>query len=404
MSYDTARLFDRATPPHIVTLVLLAGVSAMSMSIFMSSLPRMTEDFGTEYSIMQLSITLYLLFTASIQIIIGPISDKFGRRPVMIGSLLIFALASIGCYFSQTVEVFLFFRMCQAAVASGMVLSRAIVRDVVPQDQAASMIGYVTMGMSLVPMFAPTIGGFLDQWFGWRAIFVFLALFGFALAALSWADQGETQKGGGLSFRNQIEGYPELFTSPRFWGYAASAAFASGVFFAFLGGSPYVASNVFELEPATTKYLFGVPAIGYFVGNFITGKMAVRLGVNRLIVTGSLLLCTGMALSLLLTFVGLGGPAAFFGCCIFVGLGNGMVLPNATAGLLSVRPHLAGTASGVGGALMIAGGAGLAALSGTLLERGHGSYPLQWVMFGSAVCGFFAIMYVIERTKKVATT
>jgi DHA1 family bicyclomycin/chloramphenicol resistance-like MFS transporter len=402
MSYTHARLFDRATPPHIVTLVLLAGVSAMNMSIFMSALPRMTVDFGTEYAIMQLSISLYLLFTAGMQIIIGPISDKFGRRPVVIVSLSVFGLASIGCYFSQTIETFLLFRMMQASVASGMVLSRAIVRDVVPQDQAASTIGYVTMGMSLVPMFAPTVGGFLDQWFGWRSIFIFLSLFGFALATLCWADQGETQKGGGLSFREQIQGYPELFTSLRFWGYAASAAFASGVFFAFLGGSPFVATEVFGLEPSTTKYLFGVPAIGYFVGNLITGRTAVRFGVNKMIIFGSASLCFGMALSLLLTSVGLGGPIAFFGCCLFVGLGNGMVLPNATAGLLSVRPHLAGTASGVGGALMIAGGAGLAALSGVLLENGNGSYPLQWVMLISAICGLASILFVIRREKRLA--
>ena len=222
------------------------------------------------------------------------------------------------------------------------------------------------------------------------------------MAALCWADQGETQKGGGLSFREQIKGYPELFTSPRFWGYAASAAFASGVFFAFLGGSPFVATKVFGLEPATTKYLFGVPAIGYFVGNLITGRTAVRMGVNRMIVIGSSLLVFGMSLSLILSFAGLGGPTAFFGCCLFVGLGNGMVLPNATAGLLSVRPHLAGTASGVGGALMIAGGSGLAALSGVLLENGNGSFPLQWVMLISAVFGLFSILFVIRRAKQVA--
>ena len=159
---------------------------------------------------------------------------------------------------------------------------------------------------------------------------------------------------------------------------------------------------MFGLEPATTKYLFGVPAIGYFVGNLITGRTAVRMGVNRMIVIGSSLLVFGMSLSLILSFAGLGGPTAFFGCCLFVGLGNGMVLPNATAGLLSVRPHLAGTASGVGGALMIAGGSGLAALSGVLLENGNGSFPLQWVMLISAVFGLFSILFVIRRAKQVA--
>lgn len=404
MSYSQSKFLDRTTPPHIFTLVLLAGVSAMNMSIFMSSLPQMTKDFATEYSIMQLSISLYLLFTAGMQIIIGPISDRFGRRPVVVGALSLFAVASIGCYFAQSIEVFLFFRMLQSSVAAGMVLSRAIVRDVVPQDEAASTIGYVTMGMSLVPMFAPTVGGFLDEWFGWRSTFIFLTIFGVGLAALCWADQGETQKGGGLKFREQIEGYPELFSSPRFWGYALAAALASGCFFAFLGGSPYVATEVFKLEPTTTRYLFGVPAIGYFVGNLLSGRYSVRFGVNQMVVFGTVSLTLGMALSLLLTFAGFGGPLTFFGCCLFVGLGNGMVLPNATAGLLSVRPHLAGTASGVGGAIMIGGGAGLAALSGSLLEGGNGSYPLQWVMFISAALSVVAIAFVIQRTKQITTT
>ena len=178
MSYSTARLFDRATPPHIVTLVLLAGVSALNMSIFLPSLPAMTEEFQTEYGIMQLSISLYLAFTAVLQILIGPLSDRYGRRPVVIGALAIFALASLGCYLSPTIEIFLTFRLIAASVAVGMVMSRAIVRDVVPMEEAASTIGYVTMGMSLVPMFAPTIGGFIDELFGWRAIFLFTFLFG----------------------------------------------------------------------------------------------------------------------------------------------------------------------------------------------------------------------------------
>ncbi|SFR55476.1 multidrug effflux MFS transporter [Litoreibacter janthinus] len=397
MSYSSARLFDRATPPHIVTLVLLAGVSAMNMSIFLPSLPAMTEAFHTEYGIMQLSISLYLAFTAVLQILIGPLSDRYGRRPIVIGALVIFAAASIGCYASQTIEMFLTFRMIAASVAVGMVMSRAIVRDVVPMAEAASTIGYVTMGMSLVPMFAPTIGGFIDEIFGWRSIFLFTFAFGAGLALLCWADQGETNQAKSVSFLAQFKDYPELFTSPRFWGYAMSAAFASGAFFAFLGGSPYVASVVYELPPTTTRYLFGVPAIGYFIGNLFSGRYSVSIGVNRMILIGCVLLVFGMAASLLVTTIGYGSAFTFFAFCTFVGLGNGMVLPNATAGLLSVRPHLAGTASGVGGAIMIGGGAALAALSGSLLEHGHGSFPLQWVMLLSAAASLVSIMLVLRR-------
>lgn len=373
----------------------------MNMSIFLPSLPTMTEAFGTEYAVMQLSISLYLAFTALVQIIIGPFSDRYGRRPVVIFSLSIFALSSVGCYLATSIEVFLAFRMIGASVAVGMVASRAIVRDVVPMAQAASTIGYVTMGMSLVPMVAPTVGGFVDELFGWRAIFLFTFAFGAGLALLCWADQGETNKQKSVSFTAQFHDYPELFSSPRFWGYALSAAFASGAFFAFLGGSPYVASVVYDLPPTTTRYLFGIPALGYFVGNLYSGRNSVRVGVNKMILMGCIILVVGMAASLFVTSIGYGSAFTFFGFCTMVGLGNGLVLPNANAGLLSVRPHLAGSASGVGGALMIGGGAALAAIAGALLERGDGPFPLQWVMLLSAVASLISIWLVLRRERLV---
>ncbi|GFE65678.1 multidrug effflux MFS transporter [Litoreibacter roseus] len=394
--FPATRFLDRSTPPHIVTLVLLAGVSAMNMSIFLPSLPRMTEELGTEYSIMQLSVSLYLACTAVLQILIGPISDRFGRRPVVLGALTVFVLATIGCYFATTIEAFLTFRMIQATVAVAMVLSRAIVRDMVPQNEAASMIGYVTMGMSLVPMFAPAIGGVLDEAFGWRSTFLFLIVFGIGLTALCWFDQGETNTSSGMSFRAQAKEYPELFRSRRFWGYSFSAAFSSGAFFAFLGGAPYVATQVYGLPPTMTGFLFGMPAIGYFIGNFVSGQFSVRYGVNRMIIVGSTILITGLTLSLILTYAGFGSAWVFFGFCTFVGLGNGMVLPNATAGLLSVRPRLAGTASGIGSAIMIGGGAAMAALAGIALEAGEGSQPLQWLMWISAAFSVAAIFYVLR--------
>lgn len=403
-NFPKARFMDRSTPPYIITLVLLAGVSAMSMSIFLPSLPSISKDLGADYSVVQLSVSAYLAFTAIIQVLIGPISDKFGRRPVVAGALGIFVLASLGCYLATSIEVFLFFRMLQSAVAVGMVLSRAIVRDMYPQNEAASMIGYVTMGMSLVPMIAPSIGGALDTAFGWRATFLFLVVAGTALAWLCWQDQGETNSTAGLSFRDQITEYPELFRSPRFWGYAFAAAFSSGTFFAFLGGAPYVATEVFNQPVTMTGVFLGMPAIGYAFGNYLSGRFSVRQGINWMIVAGCILQASGLGASLLFSYAGFSGAWWFFGFVTFVGLGNGLVLPNANAGLLSVRPHLAGTASGIGGAIMIGGGAILAAYAGAVLEGGNGAFPLQWIMFLSSIAGFASILYVLRRTRKIAST
>jgi DHA1 family bicyclomycin/chloramphenicol resistance-like MFS transporter len=362
------RFLDRATPPHIITLILIAGISAMNMSIFLPSLNKMATDFDTSYATMQLSVSGYLAATAVIQIFIGPLSDKIGRRKVMIGALAIFVLATIGALLAQSIEAFLVFRILQAAVASGMALSRAIVRDMVPQDQAASMIGYVTMGMALVPMVGPAIGGLLDQLFGWQATFVFLALVGVAVMTLCIFDQGETVRGGGLGFRAQVRGYPALFASPRFWGYSLCMAFGSGAFFAFLGGASFIAEGVFNMSPLASGFAIGAPAIGYAIGNFFSGRYAVRFGVNAMALSGMMLTSAGLGASLLIGLAGFQSAWLFFGFCLFLGLGNGLMMPNATAGLLSVRPHLAGTASGLGGALMIGGGRCVVAIFGQLAD------------------------------------
>lgn len=395
------RFLDRSTPPHIATLILTAGISALNMSIFLPSLQAMAGYFETDYATMQLALSGYLAATAVLQIFVGPISDRFGRRPVLLASLTIFVIASIGAYFATTITVFLAFRMMQAAVATGIVLSRAIVRDMVPQAQAASMIGYVTMGMSLVPMVGPMIGGAIDQFFDWHATFLFLSICGAAVLALCYFDQGETLAEGGMPFREQLKRYPELFASPRFWGYALCAAFASGAFFALLGGASFVASTVFGLSPLWSGIALGAPAIGYGLGNFLAGRYSVKLGINRMAIAGSLLIIAGLGLSLGLALLSFHHALIFFGCCTFLGLGNGIALPNVTAGLLSVRPHLAGTASGLGSAMMVGGGAALAQFAGSLLDPATGAMPLQWLMFLTAIASLMSVLFVIWREKQV---
>ncbi|KUF12152.1 multidrug effflux MFS transporter [Pseudoponticoccus marisrubri] len=394
-----ARFLDRTTPPHIVTLILLAGLSALAMNIFLPSLPKMTEFFDTEYRLMQLSVAIYLAVNAVLQIFIGPISDKLGRRPVILGGVGLFCVATLGCILAPDVWTFLFFRMSQAVVVTGMVLSRAVVRDMFSQDKAASMIGYVTMGMAVVPMIGPAIGGVLDEILGWQANFWALLACGVGIFWLCWRDLGETAQKSGLSLQQQFSEYPELFTSPRFWGYALACAFSSGAFFSYLGGAPFVGSEVFGLDPSELGFYFGAPAVGYFLGNYLSGRYSARYGVNRMVLWGGVIVTAGVGTSVVVFLAGHGTVISFFGFMCFVGLGNGMTIPNATAGMLSVRPHLAGTASGLGGAIMIGGGAGLSALAGALLHPGTGAYPLLWLMFATSVASVLAILLVIWREK-----
>ncbi|WP_298861113.1 multidrug effflux MFS transporter [uncultured Sulfitobacter sp.] len=395
------KLGSRTSPPHILTLILLAGMSACVMNMFLPSLPAMAAHFETDYAVMQLSVAIYLGFSAILQIFVGPISDKYGRRPVVLWGLGIFMLATLGCIFATSIEMFLTFRMAQAAIATSMVLSRAAVRDMYAQDQAASMIGYVTMGMAVVPMISPAIGGVLDEWFGWQAVFWALFVLGGATLLLAWADMGETALPSDKSLTAQFREYPELLRSPRFWGYALAASFSSGAFFAYLGGAPFVGQVVFGMSPATLGFFFGAPAVGYFTGNFITGRYAVRFGVDRMVMWGCIANAMGSTISLMIFELGFGTPISFFGLMMLVGLGNGLVIPNATAGMLSVRPHLAGTASGLGGAIMIGGGAGLSAWVGILLTPETGAFPLLWMMLITALLGLVSIVLVMRRERSL---
>ena len=396
------RFLNRATPPHIVTLILLSGISALAMNVFLPSLPNMTAYFQTDYRLMQLSVALYLGINGAMQIVIGPIADRSGRRPVILWGMVVFLLATLGCIYAPTAEIFLVFRMLQAGVAVGIVLSRAAVRDMYPQDRAASMLGYVTMGVAVVPMVGPAIGGLLDGWFGWTSSFWLMFGLGGVILALTWFDFGETAHKSGKTLVAQFREYPELLRSPRFWGYSLASGFASGAFFAYLGGGPFVGTVIYGMEASQLGLYFGAPAIGYFMGNFLSGRYSVRIGVNKMVLWGCVTILIGVSASVLVMLAGYGSAQSFFGFMIFVGLGNGMSIPNATAGAMSVRPHLAGTASGLSGAIMLIGGAALSGLAGMMLVPETGAVTLLFIMLATAALGVVAIGVVVWRERRLA--
>lgn len=400
-SHPEVRYLDRATPPHISTLIAATALGAMSMNVFLPTLPQMAEYFQADYALMQRSVTLYLMVNAILQLGIGPISDRIGRRPVLLGSFVLFTLATLGCILAPTAEIFLAFRMAQAVVVAGLVLGRAVVRDMVPGPQAASMIGYVTMGMAIVPMIGPVIGGVLGETFGWQANFVLLMVSGLLVMALTWFDLGETARASTGRLRDQIREYPELLTSRRFWGYCGATTFASGAFFAYLGGAPYVGSEIYHLTPSQVGFYFGAPALGYFLGNFVAARLSVRLGINRMIFYGTVISTAGLIIPLASILGGIDSAQVFFGSVTLVGLGNGMTMPNGNSGMLSVRPHLAGSASGLGGAVMLAGGAALADMAGNFLAGSATAMPLVLIMFGSSLLSLVAILYTIRRERFV---
>ncbi|PJE30090.1 Bicyclomycin resistance protein [Pseudooceanicola marinus] len=400
-SQPPRRLFDRTTPPTMTTLILLAGIGAMTMNVFLPSLPRIADHFDIDYKLVQLSVAGYLGVSGFLQIFIGPLADRYGRRPLLLWGLGIFLVATLGCLLAPNFTTFMIFRLLQATVAGGMVLSRAIVRDVNTPDRAAAAMGYVTMGMSMVPMFAPVLGGIMDELFGWKSSFWLLFSCGFAILILTWYDLGETAKPSDLSVLRQFAEYPELLKSPRFWGYSMAAATCSGAFFAYIGGAPFVATSVYGLTPTQFGIFNATSGVGYFLGNWFTGQQAARIGTNRMIMSGCLIVSGGMLFSLLCAYAGIGGEYVFFGAMAFVGFGSGMTIPCANAGMLSVRPHLAGTASGLGGSMMIGGGAALSALAGSLLGPGTGAFPLIWLMLACGVTSIGFITMVMRREQRI---
>ncbi|MFA5580754.1 MAG: multidrug effflux MFS transporter [Paracoccaceae bacterium] len=390
---------DRRSPPNILTLVLLAALGALSMNVFIPALPEMTSDFNTDYAVMQLSVSAYLAVNAGLQILVGPLSDKYGRRPLTLIGVALFTLATLGCIYAPNVEVFLFFRMVQAVVAFAIVLSRAIVRDIYPADRAAAMLGYVAMGMSLVPMVSPLIGGILTNLYDWTSTFWLMFGMGIFTLVLVWFDQGETNLPRPVTLAAQFRQYPLLLRSGRFWGYALAIALSIGAFYIFLGGAPFISDEIFNLSPAVMGMWFGMPAVGYLIGNFISGLYAARLGINRMVLYGTYIACLGVALILGLALMGIATPATFFATTGFVGIANGMVIPSATAGALSVRPDLAGTAAGLSGALQIGGGAALAAMGGALVSPALGLYTILGLMLAISIASTIAILLVMRSER-----
>ena len=395
-----ARFLDRKTPPHIITLVLIAGLAALNQNIFLPALPEMAAFFQTDYAVMQLTLSGYLAGTAILQLLIGPLSDRYGRRPVMIGALIILIAATIACVLSTHVAVFLAARMVQTAVVAGMVLSRAIVRDMVPVEQAASMLGYVTMGMAMVPMFGPAVGGLLSELFGWQASFTALGILAVLILIVVIADLGETNRSASASFRAQFAVWPELLGSRIFWNYALISVFVSGAFFSFLGGAPFAGTTLLKLTPGMLGLQFLYTAAGYMAGNFLSGRYARRLGLMRMLLIGNGISLLGVAMALAFALAGQFSALSFFGPMVLMGLGNGVALPSANAGMVNVRPDLAGSASGLGGALTLGLGAILSVIASSIMSEETGAVPLLVVMFVCAFAAMLSIGMLRSNTRK----
>lgn len=387
------------TPPHLITLILLTGFSPLSLNMFMPSLANIADDLATDYTTVSLSISGYLAITAVIQLIVGPLSDRIGRRPVLLVAVFAFACASVGCVLAQDIESFLFFRMLQGGMTAGYTLSMAIVRDTRSERDAVSLIGYIGMSMAIAPMLGPILGGVLDTAFGWRATFIFYAASGSALFLICWFDLGETKREDVQKCDVSPAKASALVREPLFWAFSLCGTFSVGAFYIFLIGAPFVALSEFGVTTAELGVYIGTITLGFMFGGFITGRFGRRFELTTMVLAGRVVACFGLTLGLLLLTIGVQSPQLFFASTIFVGLGNGITMPSSNTGVMSVRPELAGSAAGLNGALIVAGGAVLTALTGVLMSEANGARTLLLLMLGAAGAGLCLAIWAAKLTK-----
>ncbi|PZW45023.1 DHA1 family bicyclomycin/chloramphenicol resistance-like MFS transporter [Humitalea rosea] len=385
--------------PATWLLVAMTAIGPFTMQVLVPSLPRLGEQFGASNAAVQLTLTLYLAGVALGQMFYGTASDRFGRRPVLLVGLAIYLVATLAAASAQSIGGLAVARVMQAmGGCAGMVLGRAMIRDVYPRDRAASVLAYVLMAMSAAPMLAPLLGAWMDATLGWRAGMLICFGYGALVAAATWFRLPETLASptpmAGIA--GVLRAYGGLLAVPEFRWLGAVNCCTSGVFFAFMGGAPFVVVQGMGRSPQDYAYAFVGVSVAFMAGSFAAGRLSMRLGSMRMISVALAITTIGAVAGLALVLLVPGSLWLFFAPMAVVGFGNGMGQPNTIAAAVSVRPTFAGTASGLIGALQMGFGAAMTALVG-VIEGGAGIGTMA-VMAACGVGGNLALRGVRRVT------
>lgn len=362
MTADTpARADPPATAkPTLAVLVAISTLQPLALNLLAPSTPTLARHFSTNYATIQLTLTLFLVAVALMQLLIGPLSDRFGRRPCVNAGIALFVAGSVLGAVSQTTGMLLLARVLEGAGSgSAFALSRAIIRDSASRDQAASQIASVTMVMVIAPMISPYLGGQIETFAGWRTIFWFMTAAGVIVLAMTVARLPETAPniGGETSFLGIFRAFPALIADRGFVAHVVALSMSSAAFFAFIAAAPYIVVETMGRGPDVYGAYFILNAFGYMVGNFAMSRLAVRYGTSRMVRLGLVLSSIAMTVALILSFNAAWSPLMLFLPLAFNAVGNGLTIPGATAEALSARPELAGSAAGLMGALQLGSGA-----------------------------------------------
>ena len=388
----------RSRAPFLL-LVAMTACGTLGMHIVIPALPATARALGMSIGTSQLTITLYLIGLSIGQLLYGPVSDRFGRRPVLLAGLGLFTVASIVTALAPTAGILIGARIVQSlGGCAGLVLGRAAVRDGATADKAAGQLALLTLVMAMVPAIAPAIGGYLTAYIHWRASYVLLALFGggtwLASVLLMPETLDRTGSGGG---RSMALAYVRLLRSPRFLGYAIGGACSTTAFYAFMSASPFIFENLLHQPTQRVGLYYLVLMLGVAVGsvgaNRLAGRLPVRLALriaNGLGILGAALFAladAGDFLSVATVVL----PVSLFM------VGAGMASPFALAGSVSVNPQAIGAASGMYGFFQM----GYGMLCTVVVESWHpGSvYPVATVLLGSALLGQTAMAVAVRAER-----
>ncbi|HYH21383.1 MAG TPA: multidrug effflux MFS transporter [Azospirillum sp.] len=351
----------KTVPP----LGILAGIAAggpIALTLFLPSMPILCQQFAASAETVQLTLSLYFAGIAFGQLLYGPLSDRFGRRPVLLVGLCIYALSSLAGVFADSIETLIVVRVFQAlGGCAGMVIVRAIVQDVYTGDRTATALSTILMASSIAPMLGPLIGGHLIEWFGWRAAFLLLAGVGGVQLWQCLIRLSETHHARvALSSPGQFAGlYVRVLAQPRFVVHAIASALVPCTYFAFLSGAPHFTITVMGRSPAEYGYLAMVLPAGFIAGNFVTTRITHRLGGVRMVVLGTAATAAALAAGLSLAGTLPLSPLALFAPMGLLTFGHGLCMSNLVSLTLREAQGLTGTAAALLGAMQM----GIAALA-----------------------------------------
>lgn len=391
----------RLSKPLIILLAAVSALGPSSMQILLPALPIIRSTYTVSSEVAQLTLSLSMLAIAVGTLFFGPMSDKYGRKPIMLLGLSITIVGSIACWLANSIEWLIVGRFIQAfGGAVGLVLARAIVRDVYGAEEAARVIATLVMVMVVLPMLSPALGGELITRFGFHSVFIVTAVMCvFILLFLSYKLPETLEEPVPFEgVRAMILTYFSLFKSRVFCGYAFCVTFVSVVFFSFIAAAPEIMVSVLKRPATEYGYYFIIIPAGFMTGNYVARHFNKSLGLDRLIALGAGIGVTGICLALLMQLLGFTQPLALFLPIAIATFGNGITLPNAQAAAINEFPKLAGSASGLTGFLQM-GFSAVAAQFVAVIYNGT-VYPLLLLMLGASVASLLFFRWGLANKGK----